>query len=1110
VADRTVKRGPPGSDAEAEQTATSGAWTEDRSGDGTVIPRAPLTSGLAVVPSDHYQRGEEYARGGLGRIVRGRDRRLGRPVAIKELLRETPMTRARFAREAQITARLQHPGVVPIYEAGVWPSGQPFYAMRLVAGRPLSAAITDAATLTERLGLLSRVLVVCETMAYAHSQDVIHRDLKPSNILVGEYGETVVIDWGIAKDLGVPDEDAADIIAPVVPDLTQEGQVMGTPWYMAPEQARGEITGKPADVYALGAILYHLLAGKPPHGETPGVVQAVAAGVPPPPLTTRVEGVPPDLVAIVDKALAAEAEHRYPTAAELADDLRRFLAGQLVSVHRYTVPMLVRRWVARHKAAVAIGAAAAAALLVVGAISIVNVVAARDEARRQQAVATTRADELAKQRDDLILTQAEGVLDRDPTAALTWLKKYPDSGADWPRARSIAADAQSRGVARHVLGHGEEVYAARPSADGSTLAAAGHDTIVIRDAASGVVRASFRLASARLVAVSANGSRVAAVGLEDRDVRLWSAGGGVVRLAGHGGPVVELAISPDGERVVAVGADGSVLAWRGPEPARVVRPAGAAPHALFEDTRHVATIDDGVLRVLDTDGGAGWTVGGTRGVTALAVSPDGATIATAGDEVSLWPVRGGAPRRLPPSAGVLGIGFAGNETLAAIAADAAIRVWRVRDGRESRLVRESVSDWIGLSPKGWIASGSATGAIRLWRPDVDLASYDQQSLLGHRARVSDLQFSSDGARLISGSNDSDVRVWELAAAPFTRRRATAGGLYQLAYVDGGRSIIATASTGEVLRIDPSSGAVSVLGRHGREAYALAVSRDGTLAVTSAFDGSIALWDLPSGAEHRLQAAGASSTALAISADNRWVAEGSDEGLLLGPTRGPLLPLPGHDGAIEFVAFSPDSSLLASAGADSTVRLWMVADRQGLHVLRGHTNKATRPTFTPDGRTLVAGDFDGNVRAWDVASGAGRLLGKHPGPIRAIAIAPDGTTVASSSRDGLVRLWRLTSGEGRDLGRHRGAARDVAFSPDGTQLATASWDGTIRLWDVADGSSAPLRIGANVQRVAFRGDGGELAATVADGSLITVPLPSTATVPAGPVALRTWLGQRTTD
>jgi WD40 repeat protein len=1106
-----VKRGPAGSDAEAERTATGGAWTGDRSGAGTVITAAPVTSGLSVVPGDHYQRGEELARGGLGRILRGRDRRLGRPVAIKELLRETPMTRARFAREAQITARLQHPGVVPIYEAGVWPSGEPFYAMRLVAGRPLSAAIGEAATLTARLGLLSRLLVVAETMAYAHSQNVIHRDLKPSNILVGDYGETVVIDWGIAKDLGEPDEDAADVLAPLIPDLTHDGQVMGTPWYMAPEQARGEITGKPADVYALGAILYHLLAGKPPHGETPGVVQAVAAGVEPPPLASRVDGVPPDLVAIVDKALAADPGQRYPSAAELADDLRRFLAGQLVSVHRYRPADLVRRFVARHKAAVTIGAGAAAALLVVGAISVVNVVAARDEARRLETLATIRADEVTRQRDELILAQAEGALDRDPTAALGWLKKYPASGADWSRARSIAADAQSRGVARQVIHHAEAIYATSLSADGRTLVVAGHDTVTIRDAGSGEPRASFHLAAARRAAVSADGSRVAAFGIEDSDVRLWSKKGDVVRLAGHRGPLLEVAISADGERVVAVGTDGSVLAWLGGGPPRVVRPAAVASHALFNDTRHLASLGtDGVLRVLDTDGGPGWVLGATRGAADIAASPDGTIIATAGTEVWLWPTRGGTPRRLATRTAVRGTAFAGNDTLIGTEATPAIRVWRVRDGRENLLVREAATDVFGVSPQGWIASGSSTGAIRLWRPDPDGSWYEQRSLVGHRSRINALQFASDSTRLLSGSSDNDARVWELGAPAFTRRRVAAADLFQLAYVGGGRAIVATGQSGDVRRIELSTGAATVLGRHGKEAYALATSHDGSLAVTSGWDGSIVLWDLVSGAGLRLREYGASSGGVSISADQRWVAAAGDDGLLLGPAAGPLLPLPGHDGGVELVAFSPDSSLLASTGADATVRLWAVADRRPVHVLRGHTAKTTRPAFTPDGRTLVTGGYDGQVRAWDVTTGAGRLLGQHPTAIRSLAISPDGTTVATGSREGLVRLWRLADGRQRDLGQHRGTARDVAFSPDSRQLATAGYDGLIRLWDLADGSSAPVPVGGLVHRVVYRGDGGELAAATSDGSLITVPIPSISVVPAGSEAVRAWLARTTTD
>src|SRR5262249_36594426 len=170
---------------------------------------------------------------------------------------------SRFQREALITARLQHPGIVPVYEAGRWPSGEPFFAMKLVSGRPLDKVIAEATSLPARLALLPRLAAACDAMAYAHSQRIIHRDLKPGNVLIGDFGETVVIDWGLAKDLDAADSPESANRAPRArksqpkiehqsSTLTVAGSVMGTPAYMAPEQARGETVDQRADVFALG------------------------------------------------------------------------------------------------------------------------------------------------------------------------------------------------------------------------------------------------------------------------------------------------------------------------------------------------------------------------------------------------------------------------------------------------------------------------------------------------------------------------------------------------------------------------------------------------------------------------------------------------------------------------------------------------------------------------------------------------------------------------------------------------------------------------------------------------------------------------------------------
>jgi len=245
------------------------------------------------VDPEHYVVDGELARGGMGRILAARDRRLGRPVAIKELLHLDDDLLRRFEREARVTARLQHPAIVNVHEAGVWAShhpsrsepretapspplgGEPFYVMKLISGRSLDKIIAEQKTLAARLALVPNVLAVADALAYAHSQRIVHRDLKPANVIVGDFGETVVIDWGLAKELGVAEAPLAEgtgadagrrpNAAASSPDSgTVAGALMGTPSYMAPEQVRGDPVDERADVYAIGAILYQTLAGDLP------------------------------------------------------------------------------------------------------------------------------------------------------------------------------------------------------------------------------------------------------------------------------------------------------------------------------------------------------------------------------------------------------------------------------------------------------------------------------------------------------------------------------------------------------------------------------------------------------------------------------------------------------------------------------------------------------------------------------------------------------------------------------------------------------------------------------------------------------------------------------
>jgi serine/threonine-protein kinase len=351
--------------------------------------------------SRYLDRGE-VARGGMGMILRVWDEDLRRELAMKVVLGERgqastaeipPKVLGRFLEEAQVTGQLDHPGIVPVHELGLDERGAVFFTMRLVRGRDLKA-IFERVHAGDSEWTQTRVLWVllkmCDALAYAHSKGVVHRDLKPANVMVGRFGEVYVMDWGLARVVGQPDRhdlrlrqeetsfsiveserraDASHSADSVL--FTMDGDVVGTPAYMAPEQARGEIErlGARSDVYAVGAMLYHLLTGQMPF-ITPGakvtqhMVLRWALEGPPRPVESLAAGLPEELVAICEKAMARELEERYADMGELAADLRAYLENRVVKAHRGGAWVELRKWVKRNRGqALAWAAAAAVALL---------------------------------------------------------------------------------------------------------------------------------------------------------------------------------------------------------------------------------------------------------------------------------------------------------------------------------------------------------------------------------------------------------------------------------------------------------------------------------------------------------------------------------------------------------------------------------------------------------------------------------------------------------------------------------------------------------------------------------------------------------------------------
>jgi serine/threonine-protein kinase len=325
-----------------------------------------------------------HARGGLGEVFVARDEELHREVALKEIQGEQaddPRSRARFVLEAEITGGLEHPGIVPVYGLGTYADGRPFYAMRFIRGDSLKEAVErfhrgaawhsgpGARALALR-GLLGRFIDVCDAIEYAHSRGVLHRDLKPGNIMLGKYGETLVVDWGLAKPVEKLEGAGESAEGPLRPaslsgaTLTVAGPVLGTPQYTSPEQAAGRLDrlGPASDVYGLGATLYALLTGRPPFADADigTVLRQVQAGDFPRPRQVKPD-VPPPLEAVCLKAMALRPEDRYPSPRALAHDVERWLADEPVSAWREPWSVRCRRWVGRHRPLVA---GAAAALLV--------------------------------------------------------------------------------------------------------------------------------------------------------------------------------------------------------------------------------------------------------------------------------------------------------------------------------------------------------------------------------------------------------------------------------------------------------------------------------------------------------------------------------------------------------------------------------------------------------------------------------------------------------------------------------------------------------------------------------------------------------------------------
>jgi WD40 repeat protein len=1011
-----------------------------------------------------YQVLERVGEGGMGVVYKARQTNLKRLVALKMLPAHAGTLGGRLARfraEPVKLASLRHPNIVAIYEFGE-EHGCPYFSMEFMEGGSLAQKLAAGPLPSQEAA--EAVLLLTRAVHHAHQEHIIHRDLKPANILLTAEGIPKISDFGLAKTLDEED------------GQTDPGAVLGTPSYMAPEQAAGQQSkvGKATDVYGLGALLYEMLTGRPPfRGETrQETLQQVLMKEPMRP-SRLLPRLPRDLETICLKCLSKEPGERYPNALALAEDLQRFLEGKPILARPTSRVRRVYRWCRRNPGLATASSLAAAAVLAL----VVFLVLPGPRHSPDPQEARQRATRLF---DRGLSHCAQGEVGIGLLWLVRSLEAVPPGAEDLERAIRInlAAWHQEQCALKAVIRQPGEVRSMALSPDGTLILTACGPSAQFYEVATGkmIRRLPRQPDQINVVAFSPDGKR-ALTACDDGTARLWDVINGkeMGRISRQPCRITSAVISPDGNNILLKLNDFTAWLWTlgGAGKVRLLRGCNCQEILAFSPDGKKVLTTDRELSVQLWDIKAGKMVQSFQGhrftVRVAGFTSNGQMLLTGdfGNFACLWDVaKGKLVHSFTGFHGpILAVGISpDDQTVVLASADRTVHCYdtRLRKPVQPSLRLSEALTGAVFSPNAMLLLTTGTdGSVRLRQLNHPACG----SLFdGDTRDVYRVALSPDGKTALTMRQNKEpwtpgkVQLWDLATRqPVGRPLQQSWAIRAIAFSPDGRQVVTGASDGLAGLWEVRTGRLKGLFRGHtpmKTVQTVAFSPDGKVVLTASLDRTVRLWDPAT----------------------------------LRPL---MLPLP-HPKYVLAAAFSPDGGLVATGCFDHKAYLWDAHTGRPVTAPLPHQGPVQAVAFSPDGKTLLTGSWDTTARLWNARTG--QPLGpplKHDHEVRAVAYSPDGQTVLTGSFDHTARLWDVRTGQplGPPLD-HDNEVRAVAYSPDGRVAITGGWDDTARLWDVDTGKPiGPPRVHPGyVWDVAIDRSGQTLITGCSDGKARVYAMP----------------------